>query len=163
MLQAVDQQPHDAASHLRMLLQATQEVIAPKRVDDRLLQSYGVGRTEVAVEESRFTEALVRAIDIQGDLVACLAEREDTHLAGLDQVEALRGAAFVEKDHVLRENAPAQAISQRVYAARSNSSRPGPCGVSIELVKLISCCTRLLRISSRHRLPRYRQAVSADS
>ena len=45
--------------------------------------------------------------------MACLAEREDAHLAGFDQVEALRGAAFVEEDHVLGEDAPAQAVSQR--------------------------------------------------
>ena len=112
MLETVGQQGQRAARHLRVLFQATEEVVPSQDVGHRGLQGHGACGAHLAVEEGRLAEALAGAVDFEGDLLAAVAEREGADLARLDQVEGLARTAFVKQDHVSRESAFPKACRQ---------------------------------------------------
>ena len=64
-------------------------------------------------------------MDFQRDLAARVAEREDAHLAGFDQVEALGEATLLVQHHASGEGPLAQARRKRVQLLGAQISENG--------------------------------------
>jgi hypothetical protein len=73
----VGQQLYGAASHLWVRFETAQKVIAPKYVYDTRFEGNRAGNSKLAFAESRLPKALLWTADLQGDLLTCLADRED--------------------------------------------------------------------------------------